>query len=198
MRSYSSCTHACAEEQRQLAIQVDYYGAATPLKSLAGVSAPESTLLVVQPYDMSAMQLIEKAIMASDLNLTPSNDGKLIRINIPSLTAVSASAHCSCKTPCAKGYSLTVAIALIMHITLHWSCKISVQALSLQQLLVLPESCSEDKKQRLLQRSVVECNDPTELVYQTVYESADPCTVAIFVARVCRTAGKKWLRRYQS
>jgi len=68
-------------------VKVDYYGAATPLKSLAGVSAPESTLLVVQPYDMSAMQLIEKAIMASDLNLTPSNDGKLIRINIPSLTA---------------------------------------------------------------------------------------------------------------
>lgn len=70
-------------------LQVDYYGAPTPLKSLAGVSAPESTLLVVQPYDLSAMQLIEKAIMASDLNLTPSNDGKLIRINIPALTAVS-------------------------------------------------------------------------------------------------------------
>ena len=70
-------------------LQVDYYGAPTPLKSLAGVSAPESTLLVVQPYDLSAMQVIEKAIMASDLNLTPSNDGKLIRINIPALTAVS-------------------------------------------------------------------------------------------------------------
>lgn len=68
-------------------VKVDYYGAPTPLKSLAGVSAPEATLLVVQPYDLSAMQLIEKAIKASDLNLTPSNDGKLIRINIPALTA---------------------------------------------------------------------------------------------------------------
>lgn len=72
-----------------LHLQVDYYGAPTPLKSLAGVSAPESTQLVVQPYDLSAMQLIEKAIMSSDLKLTPSNDGKLIRINIPALTAVS-------------------------------------------------------------------------------------------------------------
>lgn len=71
-------------------LQVDYYGAPTPLKALAGISAPESTLLVVQPYDLSAMQLIEKAIMSSDLQVTPSNDGKLIRINIPSLTAVSA------------------------------------------------------------------------------------------------------------
>lgn len=68
--------------------QVDYYGTPTPLKTIAGVSVPESTQLVVQPYDVSAMQAIEKAIMTSDLGLTPSNDGKAIRINIPPLTAV--------------------------------------------------------------------------------------------------------------
>ncbi len=70
-------------------MQVDYYGAPTPLKTLAGISAPESTMLVVQPYDKSAMQAIEKAIMQSDIGATPSNDGNLIRINIPALTAVS-------------------------------------------------------------------------------------------------------------
>ena len=70
-------------------LQVDYYGAPTPLKSLAGISAPESTMLVVQPYDKTAMQAIEKAIMQSDIGATPSNDGNLIRINIPALTAVS-------------------------------------------------------------------------------------------------------------
>lgn len=73
-------------------MQVDYYGAPTPLKSLAGISAPESTMLVVQPYDKTAMQAIEKAIMQSDIGATPSNDGNLIRINIPALTAVSAPA----------------------------------------------------------------------------------------------------------
>ena len=60
----------------------------TPLKSLAGISAPEAQLLVVQPYDKTAMQAIEKAIMLSDLGANPSNDGNLIRIAIPSLTAV--------------------------------------------------------------------------------------------------------------
>lgn len=70
-------------------MQVDYYGAPTPLKTLAGISAPESTMLVVQPYDKSAMQAIEKAIMQSDIGATPSNDGNLIRINIPALTTVS-------------------------------------------------------------------------------------------------------------
>ena len=70
-------------------LKVDYYGTMTPLKSLAGISAPEAQLLVVQPYDKTAMQAIEKAIMLSDLGANPSNDGNLIRIAIPSLTAVS-------------------------------------------------------------------------------------------------------------
>lgn len=67
-------------------ITVDYYGASTPLKQLAAVSAPEPRLLVVQPYDVTIMSDIERAIMASDLGITPSNDGKIIRLGIPMLT----------------------------------------------------------------------------------------------------------------
>ncbi|MGH7768935.1 MAG: ribosome recycling factor [Candidatus Binatia bacterium] len=67
-------------------ITVDYYGAPTQLNQLATLSAPEPRLLVIQPYDPSAMANIEKAIMKSDLGLTPGNDGKLIRIPIPALT----------------------------------------------------------------------------------------------------------------
>jgi ribosome recycling factor len=67
-------------------IVVDYYGATTPLSQLATLSAPEPRLLVVQPYDRSAMGDIEKAILKSDLGLTPNNDGKIIRVPIPQLT----------------------------------------------------------------------------------------------------------------
>jgi ribosome recycling factor len=67
-------------------ITVDYYGASTPLHQLATLSAPESRLLVIQPFDRAAMTEIEKAILKSDLGLTPNNDGKVIRIPIPALT----------------------------------------------------------------------------------------------------------------
>ena len=67
-------------------ITVDYYGAKTPLNQVATLSAPEATLLVVQPYDKSVIGAIEKAIKSSDLGLNPLNDGKLIRIPIPPLT----------------------------------------------------------------------------------------------------------------
>ncbi len=67
-------------------IHVDYYGTSTPLNQLAGVSAPEARMLVIQPWDRGSMGLIEKAIMQSDLGLTPNNDGQVIRINIPALT----------------------------------------------------------------------------------------------------------------
>jgi len=67
-------------------ITVDYYGTPTQLNQLATLSAPEPRLLVVQPYDPGAMANIEKAIMKSELGLTPSNDGKVIRIPIPALT----------------------------------------------------------------------------------------------------------------
>jgi ribosome recycling factor len=67
-------------------ITVDYYGTKTPLNQLATLSAPEPTLLVVQPYDKSVMGAVEKAIRASELGLNPLNDGKLIRVPIPPLT----------------------------------------------------------------------------------------------------------------
>jgi ribosome recycling factor len=67
-------------------VMVDYYGASTPLNQLANLSAPEPRLLVVQPYDRGAIGNMEKAILKADLGLTPSNDGKVIRIPIPELT----------------------------------------------------------------------------------------------------------------
>jgi len=67
-------------------ITVEYYGASTPLNQLATLSAPEPRLLVIQPFDRAAMAEIEKAILKSDLGLTPNNDGKVIRIPIPALT----------------------------------------------------------------------------------------------------------------
>ncbi|WP_085523949.1 ribosome recycling factor [Tuberibacillus sp. Marseille-P3662] len=67
-------------------VQVLYYGAPTPLNQLANVSAPEARLLVIQPFDKSAIGEMEKAILKADLGLTPSSDGNVIRINIPALT----------------------------------------------------------------------------------------------------------------
>ena len=67
-------------------IHVEAYGARTPLNQLAGLSVPESSLIVAQPFDPSLLGAIEKAIRASDLGLNPANDGKVVRIPIPSLT----------------------------------------------------------------------------------------------------------------
>jgi ribosome recycling factor len=67
-------------------IRVDYYGAVTPLNQLATISAPEARLLNIQPYDKSSIKQIEKAILESDIGLTPSNDGNLIRLVVPELT----------------------------------------------------------------------------------------------------------------
>ncbi|EDL63019.1 ribosome recycling factor [Bacillus sp. SG-1] len=67
-------------------ITVDYYGAPTPVNQLAGISVPEARMLVIQPYDKSALGDIEKAIMKSDLGITPSSDGNILRIVIPQLT----------------------------------------------------------------------------------------------------------------
>jgi ribosome recycling factor len=67
-------------------IDVDYYGATTPLRQLANISASEARLLTVTPYDKSSIKAIEKSIMESDVGLTPSNDGAVIRLTIPELT----------------------------------------------------------------------------------------------------------------
>jgi ribosome recycling factor len=67
-------------------IAVDYYGTATPLKQLATITAPEARLLTIQPYDKSSIKAIERAILESDIGLTPNNDGNLIRLAVPELT----------------------------------------------------------------------------------------------------------------
>jgi ribosome recycling factor len=67
-------------------IQIDYYGTMTPLQQLATVNVPEPRLITIQPYDPGSIKNIERAIQESDLGLTPSNDGKLIRLPIPQLT----------------------------------------------------------------------------------------------------------------
>lgn len=75
-------THACN------ATQVDYYGASTPIRQLATVTAPAADALLIQPYDPATIVLIEKALSHSDLGMTPTNDGRCIRLRLPTLTKV--------------------------------------------------------------------------------------------------------------
>ena len=67
-------------------VKVDYYGTPTPINQVAGVSVPEARLIVIQPWDVSVLKDIEKAILASDIGLNPNNDGKVIRLAFPELT----------------------------------------------------------------------------------------------------------------
>jgi ribosome recycling factor len=67
-------------------VRVEYYGSPTPLKQMANITAPEPSLIVIRPFDPSVLKDIEKAILASELGLTPMNDGKLIRLAIPALS----------------------------------------------------------------------------------------------------------------
>ena len=67
-------------------IKVDYYGVPTPINQMAGISVPEARMIVIQPWDASALKEIEKAILASDIGINPNNDGKVIRLNFPELT----------------------------------------------------------------------------------------------------------------
>jgi len=67
-------------------VSVDYYGAKTPLRQLANISAPEARMLTITPYDKGSIKAIEKGVLESEIGLTPSNDGNLIRLSIPELT----------------------------------------------------------------------------------------------------------------
>ena len=67
-------------------ITIEYYGVATPINQVAAISVPEARMIVIQPWDASALKEIEKAILASDIGLNPNNDGKVIRLNFPELT----------------------------------------------------------------------------------------------------------------
>jgi ribosome recycling factor len=68
-------------------VLVDYYGSPTGLKSLANITTPDASTILIQPYDRSSLNIVEKAISLSDVGLTPSNDGSVIRLNIPPLTS---------------------------------------------------------------------------------------------------------------
>lgn len=68
-------------------VMVEYYGTPTALKSLANINTPDASTIIIQPYDKGSLNVIEKAISLSDIGLTPSNDGQLIRLNIPPLTS---------------------------------------------------------------------------------------------------------------
>lgn len=67
-------------------LRVDYFGTETPLQQIAGFTVPEPRVLVINPYDKSTLKAIEKAILGSDLGVTPSNDGQVVRLNFPELT----------------------------------------------------------------------------------------------------------------
>ena len=67
-------------------VRIDYYGAPTPINQVAGVSVPEARMIVIQPWDISVLKEIEKAILASDIGINPNNDGKVIRLTFPELT----------------------------------------------------------------------------------------------------------------
>ena len=66
-------------------VKVDYYGVSTPISQVAGISVPEARLILIQPWDMSILKEVEKAILASDIGITPNNDGKVIRLAFPEL-----------------------------------------------------------------------------------------------------------------
>ncbi|TAF09850.1 MAG: ribosome recycling factor [Nostocales cyanobacterium] len=68
-------------------VQVEYYGTPTSLKSLANITTPDASTILIQPYDKSSLNIVEKAISLSDIGITPSNDGSVIRLNIPPLTS---------------------------------------------------------------------------------------------------------------
>lgn len=85
-RSFNSLRTGRASAALLDRITVEYYGAETPLKSLAGITTPDSSTIMVQPFDRSSLNTIERAISMSDLGLTPNNDGSVIRLNIPPLT----------------------------------------------------------------------------------------------------------------
>lgn len=89
------------------AVQVDYYGAPTPLKSLASIAVPDASTLLISPFDKGGLKDIEKAINESDIGINPNNDGEKIRLNIPAMTQV-------------RGHSLRLEVASQLVVHAHW------------------------------------------------------------------------------
>ena len=86
-REFSTIRTGRASSSIVEGIKVDYYGTSTPLKQLGAISTPDARLIVIQPWDKNSLADIEKAILKSDLGITPTNDGKVVRLSIPSLTS---------------------------------------------------------------------------------------------------------------
>ena len=86
LREFSTIRTGRASTAILETVKVDYYGTPTPVKQLAAVSTPDARLIVIQPWDKAVMPEIEKAILKSDLGITPTNDGKVIRLSMPPLT----------------------------------------------------------------------------------------------------------------
>ncbi|HEY9805454.1 MAG TPA: ribosome recycling factor [Candidatus Obscuribacterales bacterium] len=86
-RSFNTIRTGRANSSLLDRIMVEYYGAPTPLKSLASINTPDASTIMIQPFDRGSLNLVEKAISMSDIGLTPSNDGSTIRLNIPPLTS---------------------------------------------------------------------------------------------------------------
>lgn len=87
LRSFNTIRTGRANASLLDKVMVDYYGSPTSLKSLANINTPDSSTILVQPYDRNTLNLIEKSISLSDVGLTPNNDGTTIRLNIPPLTS---------------------------------------------------------------------------------------------------------------
>jgi ribosome recycling factor len=87
MRSFNTVRTGRANPSILDRISVDYYGSDTPLKSMANITIPDSSTIMIQPFDRSSMGLIEKALQMSDVGMTPNNDGSVIRLNVPPLTS---------------------------------------------------------------------------------------------------------------
>ena len=85
-RSFNTIRTGRANSSLLDKIMIDYYGSETPLKALANITTPDSTTILIQPYDRGGLAQIEKAISLSDVGLTPNNDGQVVRLNIPPLT----------------------------------------------------------------------------------------------------------------
>lgn len=86
-RSFNTIRTGRANSSLLDRVMVEYYGAPTPLKSLASINTPDASTISIQPFDRGSINLVEKAIQLSDLGLTPNNDGSTIRLNIPPLTS---------------------------------------------------------------------------------------------------------------
>jgi ribosome recycling factor len=86
-REFSTIRTGRASSSLVEGIKVDYYGASTPLRQLAAISTPDAKLIVIQPWDKNILGEVERSIMKSEIGITPTNDGKVIRLSVPPLTA---------------------------------------------------------------------------------------------------------------